>query len=86
MPNGLPWVHLDLLGPSWNEDAPRDYTPAGATGAGVRTILAAVEDTIAACRKGPTIARVESIDAREASADELALRGDKDRFAVLPTV
>jgi acylphosphatase len=45
-----------------------------------------VEETIAACRKGPTAARVKSIDAREASADELALRGDKDRFAVLPTV
>ena len=46
----------------------------------------AVEDTIAACRKGPTIARVESIETREAIAGELELRGHKDRFAVLPTV
>jgi acylphosphatase len=46
----------------------------------------AVEDTIAACRKGPAMARVDDINAREASANELALRGEKDRFAVLPTV
>ena len=47
VPDGLPWVHLDLLGPSWNEDAPRDYTPTGATGAGLRTVLAALEDIAA---------------------------------------
>ena len=46
----------------------------------------AVEDTVAACRKGSYAARVDCLDAREASADELALRGDKEKFAVLPTV
>jgi acylphosphatase len=46
----------------------------------------AVEETIAACSKGSYAARVDGIDAREASPDELALRGDKERFAVLPTV
>jgi acylphosphatase len=44
-----------------------------------------VEATIAACRKGPRMARVEAIDVRDGSADELALRGTEN-FAVLPTV
>lgn len=43
MPDGLPWVHLDIAGPAWNLAGPRDYTPKGATGAAVRTIIAAVE-------------------------------------------
>ncbi len=43
MPDGLPWVHLDIAGPAWNLGRARDYTPKGATGAGVRTIIAAVE-------------------------------------------
>jgi len=45
----------------------------------------AVEDTIAACRKGPYAARVDGIDARDGHDEELALRGD-DKFAVLPTM
>jgi leucyl aminopeptidase len=44
MPDGLPWVHLDIAGPAWNTAAARDYTPKGATGAAVRTIIAAAED------------------------------------------
>jgi acylphosphatase len=44
-----------------------------------------VEDTIAACRKGPIGARVDGVDVREARAEELALRGG-DKFTVLPTV
>ena len=43
VPDGLPWVHLDIAGPSFNNAGPRDYTPKGGTGAGVRTIVAAVE-------------------------------------------
>ena len=46
----------------------------------------AVEDTIAACRKGSYAARVDGIEARDGHAEELALRGDKDKFAVLQTV
>ena len=45
----------------------------------------AVEDMTAACRKGGYASRVDGMDVREASADELALRGDNDKFAVLPT-
>ena len=47
---------------------------------------AAVEDTIAACRKGCYAARVDGMAARDGSAGELALRGDREKFAVLPTV
>ena len=43
VPAGLPWVHLDIAGPAFNTGGPRDYTPKGGTGAGVRTIIAAVE-------------------------------------------
>jgi leucyl aminopeptidase len=42
VPRGLPWVHLDIAGPAFNNSGPRDYTPKGGTGAGVRTIIAAV--------------------------------------------
>jgi leucyl aminopeptidase len=43
VPAGLPWVHLDIAGPAYNQGAPRDYTPKGGTGAGVRTLIAAAE-------------------------------------------
>jgi acylphosphatase len=46
----------------------------------------AVERTIAACRKGSYASRVDGVDARDGAADELALRGGTNRFAVLPTV
>ena len=45
----------------------------------------AVEDTIAACRKGAYAARVDGVDVRDGRADELALRGGQAKFAVLPT-
>jgi leucyl aminopeptidase len=47
MPDGLPWVHLDIAGPAWNGSGPHDYTPKGGTGAVVRTIIAAAEDLAA---------------------------------------
>ena len=43
VPDGLPWVHLDIAGPAFNNGGARDYTPKGGTGAGVRTIIAAAE-------------------------------------------
>ena len=45
----------------------------------------AVEDSIAACRKGSYAARVDGVEIRDGREDELALRGN-DTFAVLPTV
>lgn len=44
VPDGLPWVHLDIAGPAYNAGPARDYTPKGATGAVVRTLIASVED------------------------------------------
>jgi acylphosphatase len=46
----------------------------------------AVEDVIAACRRGPYGARVDRIDLRDATAQDIALRGQGTAFAVLPTV
>lgn len=37
--DGLPWVHLDIAGPSFAERPINAYTPRGGTGAGVRTLL-----------------------------------------------
>lgn len=39
----VPWAHLDIAGPSFNEHAPWGYTPRGGTGVGVRTLLALLE-------------------------------------------
>ena len=41
VPAGLPWVHLDIAGPAYNQGGARDYTPKGGTGAAVRTMIAA---------------------------------------------
>ena len=38
--NQIPWAHLDIAGPANNESAPHGYTPKGATGYGVRTLIA----------------------------------------------
>jgi acylphosphatase len=40
---------------------------------------------IAACKAGPPGARVESVDQREGTRDELALRRRGELFSVLPT-
>jgi leucyl aminopeptidase len=40
VPEEIPWAHLDIAGPSFNSGSPYDYTPAGGTGVGVRTLVA----------------------------------------------
>ncbi len=47
VPETIPWAHLDIAGPSWNGGEPYGYTPKGATGVMVRTLLALVEDQAA---------------------------------------
>ncbi len=37
--NDIPWAHLDIAGPSFNEGGAVDYTPVGGTGTGVRTLV-----------------------------------------------
>lgn len=40
---GTPWAHVDIAGPSFNEGSPWGYTPKGATGFGVATLLTLIE-------------------------------------------
>jgi leucyl aminopeptidase len=40
---GTPWAHVDIAGPSFNEGSAWGYTPKGATGFGVATLLTLVE-------------------------------------------
>jgi leucyl aminopeptidase len=37
--DGIPWAHLDIAGPAFNEDPPSGYTPKGGTGTAVRTLV-----------------------------------------------
>ncbi|MGY4479762.1 acylphosphatase [Bradyrhizobium sp. USDA 3364] len=45
-----------------------------------------VADMIAACRRGPISARVDSVQADAGTSDQLNLRGAGERFAFLPTL
>ena len=47
VPDGLPWVHLDIAGPAFNQGRAYGYTPKGATGSGVRTVVAALTELAA---------------------------------------
>ena len=47
VPEGVPWVHLDIAGPAFNEGGARDYTPPGGTGAMVRTLVKLAENLAA---------------------------------------
>ncbi len=44
----IPWAHIDIAGPSFNNGSPYGYTHKQATGCTVRTLLAYVEDVLAA--------------------------------------
>ena len=44
----------------------------------------AVAEMIEACRRGPPGARVDAVEARDGTSDELAVRG-REQFAVLST-
>jgi leucyl aminopeptidase len=39
----IPWAHIDIAGPSYNEGGPWGHTPKGGTGYGVATLLSLVE-------------------------------------------
>jgi leucyl aminopeptidase len=39
----VPWAHLDIAGPAFNEGDPYGYTPKGGTGASVRTLVEVAE-------------------------------------------
>ncbi|MEU7277603.1 leucyl aminopeptidase [Streptomyces sp. NPDC045431] len=40
---GIPWAHLDIAGPAFNEGGPYGYTPKGGTGSAVRTLVKLAE-------------------------------------------
>ena len=40
----IPWLHLDIAGPAYNESKPHGYTPVGGTGVALRTLVAFAED------------------------------------------
>ena len=40
----IEWVHIDVAGPSWNGGSPYGYTTKRATGAPVRTVIAALAE------------------------------------------
>lgn len=44
---GIPWAHMDIAGPSFNNEDPHGYTPKGGTGAAVRTFVQLAEDEAA---------------------------------------
>jgi len=44
-----------------------------------------VDAMVAACRDGPRGARVDAVDQRDGTADELALRRRGELFSMLPT-
>jgi leucyl aminopeptidase len=45
---GIAWAHLDIAGPGWNSGEPYGYTPRGATGVMIRTLVGLLEQLAAA--------------------------------------
>jgi leucyl aminopeptidase len=43
--DGLPWVHLDIAGPAYNNGSPWGHVPSGATGFSVTTLVEFLERT-----------------------------------------
>jgi leucyl aminopeptidase len=43
VPASIPWAHLDVAGPAWNQGEVHDYTAKGATGVPVRTLVTWLE-------------------------------------------
>jgi leucyl aminopeptidase len=44
VPDSIPWAHLDVAGPAFNQGEVHDYTPKGATGVPIRTLVEWLED------------------------------------------
>jgi acylphosphatase len=79
---------------AWTEDEARERGIAGwvrnRRDGSVEALFAGAENDvhamIEACRQGPPGARIDAIDQRAGTADELALRRGGDDFSVLATV
>ncbi len=46
----IPWAHLDIAGPAFNESAPYGYTPKQGTGVSVRTLVSYAEGLAAGAK------------------------------------
>ena len=57
----IPWAHIDIAGPSFNNGSPYGYTHKQGTGCTVRTLVAYVEDILAA---PPNRALAEAVPSR----------------------
>jgi leucyl aminopeptidase len=44
---GIPWAHVDIAGPAFNDKGPKGHHPKGGTGFGVGTLLTLVESSAA---------------------------------------
>jgi leucyl aminopeptidase len=44
VPDGLPWAHIDIAGPSFHSGGPYGYTTKGGTGVPVRTLAALLQE------------------------------------------
>jgi leucyl aminopeptidase len=42
----VPWAHLDIAGPAYNEEGPYGYVPSGGTGFAVRTLVQLARDLV----------------------------------------
>jgi len=47
IPAELPWLHLDIAGPAYNDAKPHGYTPIGGTGVAFRSLIRLAEITSA---------------------------------------
>ena len=47
VPEGLPWAHIDVAGPSYHSGEPTGYWSKGGTGVPVRTLLELLDDVAA---------------------------------------
>ena len=43
VPSTMPWLHLDIASPAYNQARPHGYTSVGGTGIAVRTLIDFVE-------------------------------------------
>ena len=43
----IPWAHLDIAGPAFNQGDAYGYTPKGGTGVAVRTLVQLADDVAA---------------------------------------
>ena len=46
IPADLPWLHLDIAGPAYNEGIAHGYTPFGGTGIALRSLITLAEEAV----------------------------------------